>query len=69
MFGAPTEAFPKSPVTLYLTCDDPDAAYAKAKAAGGEITMELVDQPYGNREFAVRDPEGHTWSFGTYEPR
>ncbi len=36
---------------------------------GGEITMELVDQPYGNREFAVRDPEGHTWSFGTYEPR
>ena len=67
--GAPTEAFPKSPVTLYLTCDDPDAAYAKAKAAGGEITMELVDQPYGNREFAVRDPEGHTWSFGTYEPR
>ncbi len=31
--------------------------------------MELVDQDYGNREFAVRDPEGHTWSFGTYEPR
>jgi len=69
MFGATNETFPKLPVIVYVTCEDPDAAYAKAKAAGGEITMELVDQDYGNREFAVRDPEGHTWSFGTYEPR
>ena len=69
MFGPSSEAFPKSPATVYLTCDDPDAAHAKAKAAGGEITMELIDQDYGNREFAVSDPEGHTWSFGTYEPR
>jgi len=52
---------------IYVTCEDPDAAHAKATAAGGEISMELVDQDYGNREFAVRDPEGHTWSFGTYE--
>ncbi|CAN5519494.1 VOC family protein [soil metagenome] len=69
VFGAPTETMPKSPVILYLTREDPDAAHAKAKAAGGEITMELVDQDYSNREFAVGDPEGHTWSFGTYEPR
>ncbi|MDQ6732413.1 MAG: VOC family protein [Actinomycetota bacterium] len=69
MFGSSSEKFPKLPVIVYVTCDDPDAAHAKAKAAGGEITMQLVDQDYGNREFAVRDPEGHTWSFGTYEPR
>lgn len=69
MFGPSKDAFPKSPATVYVTCEEPDAAYAKAKAAGGEISMELVDQDYGNREFAVRDPEGHTWSFGTYEPR
>lgn len=69
MFGAPNEAFPKNPVTIYVTCDDPDAAYAKAKTAGGEITRELFDADYGNREFAVRDPEGNEWSFGTYEPR
>lgn len=31
--------------------------------------MELVNQHYGDRDFAVRDPEGHTWSLGTYEPR
>jgi uncharacterized glyoxalase superfamily protein PhnB len=22
-----------------------------------------VDQPYGYREYAARDPEGHLWSF------
>ncbi|MBA2516054.1 MAG: VOC family protein [Solirubrobacterales bacterium] len=69
MFGAPSEKFPISPATIYVTCEDPDAAYARAKEAGGDITMELVDQAYGSREFSVRDPEGHTWSFGTYEPR
>ena len=69
MFGAPSEGFPKSPVAVYVTCQDPDAAYARAKEAGGEIARELVDQDYGSREFTVRDPEGHTWSFGTYEPR
>lgn len=69
MFGPATEAFPKAPATLYLTCEDPDGAHAKVKEAGGEITMELIDQDYGNREFAARDPEGNTWSFGTYEPR
>ena len=69
VFGPSNAEFPRSPAMIYVTCEDPDAAYAKATAAGGEISMEFVDQDYGNREFAVRDPEGHTWSFGTYEPR
>jgi uncharacterized glyoxalase superfamily protein PhnB len=54
---------------VYVTCDDPDALYGRAKAAGAEITMELTDQDYGSRDFAVRDPEGNHWNFGTYEPR
>ena len=53
---------------LYATCDDPDALYARAKAAGAEVTMELTDQEYGSRDFAVRDLEGNQWNFGTYEP-
>lgn len=28
--------------------------------------MGLTDQDYGSREFAVADPEGNLWSFGTY---
>jgi uncharacterized glyoxalase superfamily protein PhnB len=52
----------------YLALDDPDAHHAAAKAAGAEIVMELTDQDYGSREYAVRDPEGNVWVFGTYRP-
>ena len=53
---------------VYASCEDPDALYARAKAAGAEVTMELTDQDYGSRDFAVRDIEGNQWNFGTYEP-
>ena len=53
---------------IYATCEDPDALYERAKAAGAEVTMELTDQDYGSRDFGVRDLEGNRWSFGTYEP-
>jgi len=69
MFGAPNDAFPKSPAVVYVTCEDPDAAHARAAAAEGGSVGELVDRDYGSREFTVHDPEGHTWTFGTYEPR
>jgi uncharacterized glyoxalase superfamily protein PhnB len=55
----------------YVVTDDPDALHAKAAAAGAQVVQELHDTDYGSREFAVRDPEGNLWSFGTYrgEPR
>ncbi|WP_309142397.1 VOC family protein [Bradyrhizobium sp. sGM-13] len=53
---------------LYVAVDNPDALYAKVKAAGGKIEMELRDTDYGSRDFACRDPEGNLWSFGTYRP-
>ena len=48
--------------------DDADAVYEVAKAAGGVIIRELQNTDYGSREFAVKDPEGHSWSVGTYDP-
>jgi hypothetical protein len=30
--------------------------------------MEPEDKPYGGRGYAARDPEGHVWSFGSYDP-
>ena len=55
----------------YVVCDDPDALHDRAVAAGAEVTQPLHDTDYGSRDFAVRDPEGNRWSFGTYrgEPR
>lgn len=50
----------------YVVTDEPDALFARAKGAGAELVTELNDTDYGSRTFAVRDPEGNYWSFGTY---
>ena len=47
---------------------DADAHYARAKAAGAEIVIEIADQGYGGRGYACRDLEGHLWWFGSYDP-
>ncbi|MGI5274380.1 VOC family protein [Nonomuraea sp. CA-218870] len=39
-----------------------------ARAADAKIIMELVEQPYGFREYAAEDPQGNTWHFGTCRP-
>jgi uncharacterized glyoxalase superfamily protein PhnB len=52
----------------YVVVDDADAHYARAVEHGAEIVMELTDQDYGSRDYSARDPEGNTWSFGTYRP-
>lgn len=53
---------------VYVCVADPDAHHARATAAGAEIIMPLVNQEYGSREYAARDPEGYVWCFGTYQP-
>jgi uncharacterized glyoxalase superfamily protein PhnB len=69
----PADSWPLRPGTAgaYVVTDDPDALFGKATAAGAQVVQELHDTDYGSRDFAVRDPEGNLWSFGTYrgEPR
>ncbi|MGA4843734.1 VOC family protein [Streptomyces sp. G45] len=38
--------------------DDCDATFERVRAAGGEVLQEPVDQPYGVRDCAFRDPCG-----------
>jgi uncharacterized glyoxalase superfamily protein PhnB len=52
----------------YVVVDDPDGHYARAKAAGAEIIMELHNADYGSRGYSAKDPGGYVWSFGTYAP-
>jgi len=52
----------------YVAVADCDAVYALAKAAGAEMVMDIRDQDYGGRGFTCRDPEGHLWSVGSYDP-
>ncbi|GJJ00569.1 hypothetical protein RugamoR64_11070 [Duganella rhizosphaerae] len=52
----------------YLVVNDADKVYDNVKQAGGEILLEIKDEDYGGRGFTCRDPEGHIWSIGTYDP-
>jgi len=53
---------------VYVVVADADAVHARALAEGATIVRPLEDTPYGSREFGVKDPEGHSWSVGTYDP-
>jgi uncharacterized glyoxalase superfamily protein PhnB len=50
----------------YVVADDIDALHARVAAAGATVTRPPEDTDYGSREFALKDPEGNRWSFGTY---
>ena len=54
--------------SCYLVVADVDKHYARAKAAGAEIALELAGDEIGQRGYSCRDPEGHIWTFGTYDP-
>src|SRR5688572_31720375 len=49
--------------SAYLVVADADAVYARARAAGAVIVLDIKDEDYGGRGFSCRDPEGHLWSF------
>ncbi|MFJ8805819.1 VOC family protein [Streptomyces sp. NPDC102490] len=44
---------------VVLTTDDVDATFEHLRAAGAEVLQEPVDQPYGVRDCAFRDPAGN----------
>jgi uncharacterized glyoxalase superfamily protein PhnB len=54
--------------TSYVIVQEVDAHYARAKAAGAEILIDIKDEDYGGRGYTCRDLEGHMWSFGSYDP-
>jgi uncharacterized glyoxalase superfamily protein PhnB len=67
-FKSPSELGNIETRSSYIIVADADAAYARAKAAGGKIVRQIQNTDYGSREFTVKDPEGHSWSVGTYNP-
>ena len=44
---------------VHFHTDDLDATFAKVRDYGVEIVSEPADQPWGTRDFAVRDPSGN----------
>jgi len=52
----------------YFFIADAHAHCAGARAAGAEIIFDIEDRAKGGRSYSCRDPEGHLWNFGTYDP-
>jgi len=52
----------------YIIIADADAHHARAVAAGAKVAIALRDEDHGGRFYSCRDPEGHLWNFGTYDP-
>ncbi len=47
--------------------DDVDAVFERIRVAGAEVIQEPIDQPYGVRDCAFRDPSGNMLRFN--QPR
>lgn len=46
------------PMVVFRT-DDLDATFEKVRATGAEVLQEPIDQPWGPRDSAFRDPSGN----------
>ncbi len=44
---------------IVLASPDVDTAFAEVEAKGADIVQEPMDQPYGLRDCALRDPAGN----------
>ena len=54
--------------TVYVVVSNVGAVYARAKAAGAVMVVELEAKDFGGEAFTCRDVEGHIWNFGSYDP-
>ena len=45
--------------TIVLATSDLDATFERLQASGAEVIQEPIDQPYGVRDCAFRDPAGN----------
>lgn len=45
--------------TIVFSTDDLDATFERVRASGAEVLQEPIDQPWGPRDCAFRDPSGN----------
>jgi uncharacterized glyoxalase superfamily protein PhnB len=46
--------------SIMLATPDVDAVFERVQASGAEVMQEPLDQPWGMRDCALRDPAGNT---------
>ena len=63
----PAESGLLPPSLLYLYCEDVDALFARAEAAGARVKMPPTEMPWGDRMASLTDLDGHIWNFATHQ--
>jgi uncharacterized glyoxalase superfamily protein PhnB len=53
------------PYVIVVNCK---SHYQQAKDAGAIIVDEYAEKDYGGAGYSCRDPQGHLWHFGSYDP-
>jgi PhnB protein len=64
--GEAQRKYPPMPTMFYMYVPDCDAVYRRALTAGATSISEPTDQPYGDRNGAVKDAFGNTWYISTH---
>ncbi|WP_428924709.1 VOC family protein [Marinibacterium sp. SX1] len=66
---APRDTGGRETTVMYVVVGDVETHNAKAMAAGATIIIPLEEQDHGGLSYSLRDPEGHVWTIGSYDPR
>jgi len=61
-------AFEGKGVYLTIEVEDVDHLYHQLKTRGADIKIELRDEPWGDRHFAIEDPNGVGIDIVRYQP-
>jgi uncharacterized glyoxalase superfamily protein PhnB len=56
-----------TPVSMHIYCDDVDALFTRAIAAGCTSPAPVMDMFWGDRFGKLVDPFGHEWSIATHK--
>lgn len=69
-FGRQQHPPTDEPVTQspYIVVADIDEHYKLAVDSGAIIVFDLKDEAHGGKSYSCRDPQGHLWNFGDYDP-
>jgi uncharacterized glyoxalase superfamily protein PhnB len=51
---------------VHITVRDVDAHHAHAREQGAHVLEAPHDMPFGERQYTVRDPGGHWWTFSLH---
>lgn len=67
-FATPGEIGGAVTQNVYVLVPAIEEHYQRTRGGGAKIVSELVEQHYGGKLYACRDPEGYLWNFGSYDP-